>query len=220
MADLNFSLRLITSGADISREILTRCADEINRRILTNTARNDYKHMTQAILEAAIMAQPEYESLMSGVLKAELGLADSSKVDQIIRTWIRGVSVVVAPATVVGSKIIGDIIITAIPADYSDVLGSAAASYRTDKGDDIPWLSWLLLQGDMIVVASHKAVYDADKAKFSRTGTDIMLPTDGEGWRVPPEFSGTVDNNFVTRAIAMALPDLRLALENNIKGRL
>ena len=220
MADINFQLRLITTGAEISRDILSRCADEINRRIFTGTARNDIRRITQAILEFYIMSQPEYDSLKGGVLKAELGVEDTAAIDRIIKLWVRGVDVVVAPATVVGSKIIGDIIITAIPADYSDVLSSSAASYITDKGETVPWLSWLLLQGDNIVIATHRAVYDPDKSKSSRTGTDIMLPTDTEGWRVPPEFSGTVDNNFVTRAVVAALPDLRAALEANIRSRL
>jgi hypothetical protein len=123
------------------------------------------------------------------------------------------------PATVVGNKIIGDIIITAIPADYSDVLGSSAATYKTEKGDTIPWLQWLLLQGDSIVIATHKAVFDPDKAKFSRTGEDIMLP-DSVGWRVPPEFSGTADNNFVTRAVLSALPELRTQLEAKLRSRI
>jgi len=186
---------------------------------MTDTMRSEIRQMTQCILQEAIMNQPEYESLMSGVLKTELGLEDSGKVQSIINVWLKGVDVKLYPATIVGSKIIGDIILTAIPSDYSDVLGSNAASYTAAKGATIPWLSWLLLQGDNIIIATHKAVYDPNRAQHSRTGHDIMLPSD-EGWRVPPEFSGTVDNNFVTRAVASALPELRYQLESKLRSKL
>ena len=31
----------------------------------------------------------------------------------------------------------------------------------------------------------------------------------GRGWRVPPEHSGSEDNNFITRAIDSVLPQLQ-----------
>lgn len=220
MANLTIQMRLITTEAEIKNEILTRCAAEVNRRLMTNVLKNDIRKLTQAILESYIMSQPEYDSIKGGTLREELGIADPNDIDQIIKIWVRGVNVVMAPATIAGNKIIGDIILTAIPADYSDVLASSYASYRTQKGDDIPWLSWLLLQGDNIIIANHKVFYDPDKTQFSRTDTDIMIPTTGEGWRVPPEFAGTIDNNFVTRAVMSALPELYHALENAIRSKL
>lgn len=224
VADIKLQLRLVTTGAEITREILDRCASEINKRVMTGVMRNNLRHLTQALLESYIMSQPEYESLTqdAGVLRTELGLVDAtSKLQSLLRIWVRGVDVVATPATVVGNQISGRIVITAIPADFSDVLGSSFAKYTTDKGDVIPWLEWLLTQGDNIIIATHKAVYDPAKAGSSRTGHDIMLPTSGgAGWRIPPEFSGTIDNNFVTRAVNDALPELRTSIEAELRSKL
>jgi len=215
-------MRLVTPGAEIAREILDRCAQKINRRLMTGVMKSNLKSLTRVMIENSIMAQPEYESLVNstGVLRTELGLSDAdSRLMSLLRVLMRSVNVAITPARVVGNSVTGQIVITAVPGDFADLLSSPAASYTTDKGAVIPWLEWLLLKGDTILIATHKTVYDPKKAGVSRTGHDIMLPSD-EGWRVPPEFSGTINNNFITRAVNDALPNLRSSIEAEIRSKL
>lgn len=219
MADLVLQLKLLTTAAEITKGILDGCVYELNKRLNTGTLRSQLKRMTQKILEQAIMRQPEYDSLVmdGGVLNTELGIVDAdSKMRTLINIWIRSVEVVMTPVHIVGSQVSGSIILRAIESDFADVLGSSASSFTSEGGYPVPWLKWLLTEGDNIIIATHRAVY---KPAYSRTDGDIMLPTGGAGWRVPPEFSGTIDNNFVTRAVVESLDDIRDAIKTEVNYR-
>ena len=61
---------------------------------------------------------------------------------------------------------------------------------------------------------------------FSRTGGPIMRKG-GDGWgiaasksRVPPEYSGTASNNFVTRAMDRMAPELEKKLTVLFRSKL
>ena len=221
VADIKIQLQMITPVPVLVRDILHRCAQELNSKLNTGILRNSLKKRVQEILQMNIMNQPEYLSLSEGgKLRTELGLVDAqTKIDSILRILIRGINVVNTPINVVGNQISGRIMITAVPGDFSDVLSSNAAAYTTEKGDIIPWLSWLLTMGDTIIIATHKVTYEPRLAAFSRTGYDVMLPS-ATGWKVPSEFSGTIDDNFITRAVMDSLPEVGQALEIEIRNKL
>lgn len=104
---------------------------------------------------------------------------------------------------------------TAIKADYSDALSLPEAAFRSKttrpgprQGEehDIEWLKWLLIEGRRYVVKNYIFTEKLDSAK-SRGG-GLMIPKKGGGWRVPREYAGTIDDNFLTRAIDEYLDDL------------
>ena len=64
------------------------------------------------------------------------------------------------------------------------------------EGGDLHWLSWLLTLGDSTIVVGY--YYDPETG-VGRSGLGTM--SEGGFFRVPPEFSGTRANNFVTRAL-------------------
>ena len=45
-----------------------------------------------------------------------------------------------------------------------------------------------------------------------------MVQGKGKKWRVPPEFSGTPRNNFVTRALDSIEDDIVKLMERKLKG--
>ena len=63
------------------------------------------------------------------------------------------------------------------------------------KGD-LHWLQWLLERGDEIIVAGYEFGGNSGRG---RSGLGYM--TTGGSFRVPPQFSGTKDNNFISRAL-------------------
>lgn len=222
VANINIKLHLKETQTSISNKILSSLATEINKRLLNSRTVNSLTSVTKNVLSTAIMAQPEYVSLVSegGVLRTELGLVDSSeRMNALINILLDSVKTTVTPAQKVGNIIIGRLMITAVPNDYTQLLSSQSASYTTEKGTVIPWLEWLLLKGDSIIIATHDIEYGEDLSQSSRTGYSIMLPSES-GWRVPSEFSGTADDNFITRAITFALPYLRTSIEAEIRRRL
>ena len=66
----------------------------------------------------------------------------------------------------------------------------------TAKGADLHWLSWLLERGQGVIVVGYN--YTPDTAPRGRSGGGTMGR--GTAWRVPPQYAGTVNDNFVTRA--------------------
>ena len=57
-------------------------------------------------------------------------------------------------------------------------------------------LQWLVERGDEIIVACYS--YDAQSG-LGRSGLGYM--SQGGAFRVPPQFSGTSDDNFITRSL-------------------
>jgi hypothetical protein len=82
-----------------------------------------------------------------------------------------------------------------VKGDYSEVLGVDGGTFTSEKGFDIPWLRWLTLEGDAVLVADHHFLAKA----AGRTRRGVMVPTGV--WRVPAEYAGTADDNWILRAL-------------------
>lgn len=99
-----------------------------------------------------------------------------------------------------GLRIVGGFKLGIIKADYSDVLKIHNTEYVSvnAKGESNPvqWLKWLLLEGDKIVVQNYGIIYK--NSESSRSGAALMVKKRGP-YRVPPEFSGTDNDNWLIR---------------------
>jgi hypothetical protein len=82
----------------------------------------------------------------------------------------------------------------------NSVLLSVADQFSviTEKGQQLPWLKWLLFEGTSSIVKDYDVKFGPNTK--SRTGEAIMVQTN-RSWRVPPEFAGTIADNWFTRAI-------------------
>ena len=190
---------------------------------LTDRFKGMEKELTQRVRDhviAAISNSPEWISLKTGVLREEIGLAEDSKLGELLQIWERGVNVIAKPVRRKGSGLVGGFKIMAIQGDFEDVLGDAAATYNTEKGQVIPWLEWLLKKGDAIIIRDYSI--DLTLPQYSRTGGAIMVKSTGRksGWHVPTDFSGTIQSNFVTRAIDEVLPSIEKDIIKIIQDRI
>ena len=149
----------------------------------------------------AITSEPEYQSLISGKLQYEFGIPGAAgKVNGIVQQWINNIMVETTPITFSSSGLKGGFSINMIKENYEDVLSSDDAMVVDQlKSTQLPWLEWLLLYGGRIIVRNYEVQIGANPR--SRTGLAIMKPSSGN-WRVPPEFSGTKTNNWITRALS------------------
>lgn len=84
---------------------------------------------------------------------------------------------------------------------FDDILNIPAASfvqtYTQSTPKEIPWLKWLLEEGNNIIIGDYRVKYTQSGA--SRSGGAIMIQKGS--FRIPPEFSGTIEDNFITRAL-------------------
>ena len=81
------------------------------------------------------------------------------------------------------------------PATFANLL-SLPTGHTVYEGGDLHWLQWLLERGDSMIVVDYH-YYPA--SGMGRSGKGYMKKTGM--FRVPPQFSGTSNNNFVTRAL-------------------
>ncbi len=179
--------------------------------VLTSKFRRAERPLTDRFrqtISEAIKQSATYNSLVNSdsldSLHAQFGLLNAeAKMEQIINTWMNNIKVTVKPIKRTGSQFRGGITIRAIKSDYADVLALPAATQTNTgpKGGDLDWLHWLLIRGDEIIVANYKVSIPKGRRQKSRTGIAVMVKVVGEQWSVPSEHAGTMDRNFVTKAL-------------------
>lgn len=211
---LSFDLKLTESNSTISRNILQALLPDLNKyfdKISSNIRKN-----ISSILINHIKSQPEYDSLLSGKLMAEFGIPDAaSRLSGILSTIENGSVVKTKPLRISGSQINGSVKLEMIQKDFADLLSLGEASFTTEKGSNLEWLRWLLIEGDTTIIADYTFVLGPSPS--SRTGMGIMRQFGGSSWRVPPEFAGSVNNNWITRAINSASADIEKALQSLVR---
>ena len=100
---------------------------------------------------------------------------------------------------------------------YGDVLGLPEASVVTEKGVILPVLEWVLLKGDTIIKLptgpenagsiGFKVVYKRGTGRS--TGATMEETSDAsELFRISPTYSGTEDDNWLTRAITESIDSI------------
>lgn len=207
---MKFSVKITESNQEIEKAIATALLPQINK-FMSNTISYIKSNLFE-IIKFSITNQPEYESLINGNLKFELGINNAEiRVSEIIDRWINNAIVNYKPPKISNNKIKSNITIKLIQTDFSDVLNLSASELETEKGQVLPWLQWLLLEGSSTIVKDYE-VYFGPNAR-SRTGFAIMSPSNASGWNVPSEYAGTLENNWITRAIDSAKPEVQKLLE-------
>lgn len=195
---MKIDLKLLDSEATIKNKILTSIKETISEAF--GRSIGPLRESISRAVYNAITTEPEYQSLVSGQLQYEFGIPESAqKVNEIVKIWTEHVVVEATPVTIAGYGLKGGFTINMIQDDYGDVLSSAAARIIDEaKSTVLPWLEWLLLNGNKIIVRNYEV--QVGPSPYSRTGLAIMKPSK-QNWRVPPEFSGTTSNNWVIRAL-------------------
>jgi|694.fasta_scaffold00279_8 hypothetical protein len=201
---MNITVKLVDSTPDITKAILGSIRDYLDPKIKQAASKTSEK--LPKLVSEALRQEPEYLSLLSGQLKAELGLASSSDVEAVIEAISSSIELKTQSLSANRSGIKGGFTINMIRAkDAGGVIGLDIAKIN-DKGYSLPWLQWLLFAGNEVLIKNYKVEFGPDPN--SRSGLAIMKPSSSSSWRVPPEFVGSEENNWITRAITR--------IENNV----
>jgi hypothetical protein len=207
------SLKLLDSNSAIQSKIVNALLKDC-RKFMSNSMVYIKSQMPNVIYNN-IINSPEYMSIVGGKLRLELGIPDGqSKIDGLLNIWISNIVYEYSPPTIISNKIKSQIKIYGIKSDFSDVLGSAH-SYVVDneRGYSLPWLEWLLLDGTKTIVSDYDVLFGPNSR--SRTGFAVMTPS-STGWKVS-EYNGTRGDNWITRAIDRAGPEIEKILEGALK---
>lgn len=194
---------LIINLAKMAKRTLKSFTDKaikvFNRKI--NKVIPKLRINTKQILREEFFLSPEYEALIAGPLDGDFGFprgTSAAIVGAIIDRFVDSLSIQLDTFRATGKTISGSLSFKAIVSDYSDILNSNEAIILTEKGEAIPWLEWLLTEGNTIVIYDYRV-----KAMSSgRSGKAIMV--EKGNFRVSPLYSGTEQNNWVTRVVNKA----------------
>jgi hypothetical protein len=211
---MNIGLKVIDSSNDISSSILKELSDKINK--LLSSSINNIETDLRAIINEAIRSQPEYTSLLTGTLKAELGLPDSSIVDEVVDFFANSVKVTQNNVKYSINKGIYGVLKIELVSDniIAQSLYNNFANVQDVKGYIIPWLQWLLLEGGSILVKNYEVKYG--NSPYSRSGMAIMVESN-QSWSVPNAFSGKLNDNWITRAINNAEQEIVSTIIKNLE---
>ena len=156
----------------------------------------------QDYVAKTIEKSPEIQSLRSGELKIDFGL-DSDPTDQIVNTIANSVRVLINPVKFSKGSFVAGVEVLVQPTSFANLL-SADFAEQEIRGGSIPWLEWLLTRGDSIIIADFGVEYQSGRG---RSGGGTMSSTVAP-FKVNPRYSGTTDNNFITRALDRSQQEL------------
>jgi hypothetical protein len=190
------SLRLIDPIGVINRRVNKAISQELNNRMSGNIGKA--RRRLKNIIPSWIMSQPEISSLLSqgvpNTLNAEFGLppglADEA-VNSIVSAVVRSIEVHFKKFSPV---LKGGVVFNFQSSTFSNLLGLVDGHVVADLGGDLHWLDWLLTKGDTTII---KGYYYKPSGKGRSGGGTMDI---GGSFRVDPSFSGTTENNFITRA--------------------
>lgn len=180
--------------ANFLKDVLKGFTELINKDLAKR--KRTIEQDIRAIVLKEVYDSPELSALRNGKLSFDLGLPESEDPSPLIaRAVADTVSVSKPNFRVNGRNIVGNYRIEIQPQDFSNLLSQSFGSVITEKGQELPWLAWLLVEGDSIIVANWQVQY----GNFGRSGGAQMIP--GGAFTVDARFSGTIDDNFVTRSL-------------------
>lgn len=192
------ALRFTQNKAAIGKKIDQELAKQVNKKL--KQIKLFITRQFKSIITTALLNSPEVNSLAAGDLKAEFGL-DSDPTQELVAAIMATLDVQVKSVTKARK---GGITVVLQPNDFSNLLSQPWAS-QSIKGGSIPWLEWLLTLGDTIIISD----FGVEFGNFpdSRSGLAKMA-TEVAPYKVNGQYSGTVENNFITRAVRRVRPEL------------
>lgn len=184
-------INIVETDTQIAKRIHAAYGAAIQKYL--DNATNKVLNSIRPTIVSAIKSSPEMQSLDGGLLKADFGLT-SSPVNAIIDSIISTLKLKTTKVVTSSNKITGGFLVTMQPNDYSNLLNLPQANQTIINGS-LPWLKWLLTFGDTVIIVNSQVEY----GPYGRTGLAKM--TSGGPFKVNSAFSGTIDDNFITRAL-------------------
>lgn len=195
---------------DINQKINQSISIYLNHKLRKNS--NQIVENIKQQIPALMKQQPEIKSLLNesrNTLFSIFGLyagTSINAVESIINSISNSIEYKIE---YIDKNLNGGIVINFQPKNLQNLL-DLPSGHVIDGDNDLHWLHWLLTLGDTIIVANYQ--YTA-KYGLGRSNNGIM--TIGNSFRVPPQYSGTLNDNFVTRMFATE--KVRYIIKSNIE---
>lgn len=180
---------------------------------------SDVKPKVSKILLQSLSNSATVQSLMSGKLKEDFGLFGNVvnvTVQEICKIISENVKLNANPST--KSLIILNTTLELLPSqNYAKLIKAAGGSFPS-RGGNVDWLEWILTRGTQVVVGDYW-LFPFARGRTRSGGSSVMKEiekTARDPFRVDPNFAGTLEDNFITRAIQSSSDDILSALAISI----
>jgi len=202
MSGGSFYIRLTERDDVIAKKILREMVRKLDRAL--KLAVPQIKQHVRNIIFDSMLDNDVLNAIHGGNLMGALGLTSSQGLNaatEIASMVANSIKVTTKKVRLRGLGLDGGLTIMVQPSDFSNVLGipEGVVEYFSKKYDGmvkLDWLNWLLTRGDDIIVGDYSFV---ERTGSGRSGLGDMVA--GGMFRIPPEYSGTGDDNFITRTL-------------------
>ncbi len=209
MARTEITVQIPESNRSIVAKINKSLAEMANKEIRSRVA--GIKSALQPIVAAALFDCPEIRSLASGVLRFDFGLTGDPG-PQIVAAIVQSLDIKTKRVTGSQNGIKGGLTIVLQPTDYANLLSLPVAMQTLEIESSIPWLEWLLTAGDTIIIANYGVQYGAGLGRSGGANMVSLKKAPIGPFKVNSAFSGSIDNNFITRALDAVEPQIQNAI--------
>ena len=212
---MRVTLNLLGSNAEIEADIFRALVKEINKSFPAKVAK--LRRPIQSTVRTALFSSPEVSSLLAGKLRYDFGIPKGVDVAGDIIDAVVGSVYVQAPPVKSGAakNIKSDIQISVQPLDFQNILGLSSGTVISEKGASLPWLDWLLTAGDKIIIANFGVRYGAGRGRSG--GGSMSASEKFRPFKVDTAFSGTIKDNFISRALQRFQPTLIKTIERGLR---
>lgn len=173
-----------------------------------------------ALIHKALMDSDTVKELLSGKLRHDFGLYGNlveTTMSSIITYISSNINLDVEKST---GKNASKINIKLMPGDFSKIISTSGGSFKS-SGGKVDWLEWLLTRGTQVVVADFWLFTHA-RGTTRSGGSEVMVKISKkkrDPFRVDPQHAGTVDDNFITRALETVYDDIaKIVAESYVIG--
>lgn len=220
---LEFTIEVKTTEDQLARGLMRELVKQLNRSL------RPLKRVIQADMALAVPkifvdrdVTGIYSKLVNGPLNLDFGFVkgtEKSRIEEILTQIGKSVRVDYKDIRMSGSgfTISNGFTVKILKDDFLDILGLPAATVLNLSSNprsplELPWLDWLLLRGDSIIISDHIIQF---KEGVGRSGGAVMISNKGGAWTVPAGSSGTRDDNWLTKEVLDA-SDFLLGLSSGI----
>lgn len=194
---MTFRVYLKEDFFEFQKKLLTAIGEKVNKAVLR--ALPEIKRQVAQSTGEIFRNTETYRSLSDGRLAGHFGFHignGKKKAEAVIRAVENSIQTRFLRITPRGRYFDGGLKLFMVKSDLSEILNISEAIVITpENGHALPWLEWLLLEGDRIIISDH--VFNP-RTGSGRSTQGFMMKNSGV-WRVPPEYSGTIRDNWLTR---------------------
>lgn len=203
---MSLTIRLLDTVQSVESNITTAIASVVNDKLSRNTTK--ILRLSKEHIKQSILSSPEIVALFSSdptSLAGQFGfnISASSVVSAIVSSIVESTQI----KFIEYNKNLrgGGFNILCQPSNFLNLL-ALPQGHTIYTGGDLHWLDWMLTKGDTIIVVNYR--YNPQTG-LGRSGLGNMV--EGGAFRVPPQYSGDIQNNFVTRALSNPVLDQQLS---------